>query len=573
MMLFNKSLKPCLALASMTLCLAASAATTTSAAPIYLGIYPENIEVSYQASGQAFTLQYYVVNTSSSSLPLSNFALAPVSSGANPVTVTGYSTDCNGVLPASGPSGVCNIYVNITANNIAPSAPIAYDLEFSYGLRGATYTSEPFELSFASGDLIPSASRTFTFVNNCDQDIWFGIDSGAAPAITPDPSIQPLDPASCVSNNDCYHGSTCVAVTSTLNHCMWNNPAPTNADFKLPKYDEVHQTASTNTVVFPAYDNGIGIVWNGGIAARTQCDQGEGLPCKIADCGADPAGSACPVPSGFLAPATLAEFSLLTFNPVVTNTSGYTAGDTYDITIINGVTIPTTMKPTSVAWGGPSKPYLCGEAGSFEPSAPLSACKWFDKPAYSDDFVWVDTDGGESCGSCDTGHVCGHTITGSVVGPLTCGTQLGYLTADAVCAIDDDFGAPFNCSTQVLQNGTEYTLTDIYGCSTGDFGNSCYSAGASAACCGCQDWNVLFPGLVPSTTQTCNASNSYWQQYLIGTASNLFSPLPWLKELCPTAYVYPFDDASSTFGCQQNDDNNNNVVNYTVTFCAALEPA
>lgn len=545
----------------------ASQAFAAPSPPIYLGIYPQNIEVAYQATAQPFTLQYYVVNQSGSSFPLSNFVLAPVSSSSNPLTVTGITNDCNGVLPPAGPQGICNIFVSVTAQNIAPSSPIAYDFEFKYGARKTTYTSPAFNLSFATGDLIPSASRTFTFLNYCDESIWFGIDSGAAPAITPDPSITPPDPNSCTGPNDCYHGSSCVTVASGLNHCMWANPAPADSNFELTP------NGGTNTVVFPVYDNGISVAWNGGLAARTKCDQNAGAgPCQIADCSASPSTAGCPVPSGFIGPATLAEFSLLTQNPVVTNTSGYTAGDTYDITIINGVTIPTTMKPTTVAWAGPSKPYQCAEAGSFSANAPLSACQWFDKPAFSPDFVWVDTDGGQACGSCNPGQVCGHTIDlgNSVVSTgTTCGTQLGYLTADAVCALDDDFAAPFNCASTIVQNMTTYTLSEIYGCTKGDFGNSCYSAGASSACCGCQNWNVLFQGLVPSTTQSCNASNSYWQQYLIGTPSSLFSPLPWLKELCPTAYVYPFDDASSTFGCQSNDSNNNNVVNYTVTFCQA----
>jgi hypothetical protein len=38
-----------------------------------------------------------------------------------------------------------------------------------------------------------------------------------------------------------------------------------------------------------------------------------------------------------------------------------------------------------------------------------------------------------------------------------------------------------------------------------------------------------------------------------------------LKEACPTSYIYPFDDASSTFTCLNEEGNN--TVNYLITYC------
>jgi hypothetical protein len=39
----------------------------------------------------------------------------------------------------------------------------------------------------------------------------------------------------------------------------------------------------------------------------------------------------------------------------------------------------------------------------------------------------------------------------------------------------------------------------------------------------------------------------------------------FLKQACPTAYVYPFDDATSTFTCRRAS--NATGVAYVVTFC------
>ncbi len=44
--------------------------------------------------------------------------------------------------------------------------------------------------------------------------------------------------------------------------------------------------------------------------------------------------------------------------------------------------------------------------------------------------------------------------------------------------------------------------------------------------------------------------------------------MPWLrylKDACPTAYTYPFDDATSTFTCQPGATTP--PVAYAITFC------
>lgn len=546
-----------------------------SKTPIYYGVYPVSIKVPYGAnSTDPFTtaLSFYIVNQTSNTYNLSDFTLTQVTgTGSNPVTVSSYSNNCSSKLNPSGSNGVCTITVNISAvNNSGSDRTYEFSFAYSGGRAKATLTSPTFTVSFATGASVASAARTVQFINNCTYDVWFGITSGAVDAIHPNPAIKPADPKSCLNHTDCYEGSTCVTVQATpeLKHCLWNNPAPSGSG--NPFHLLANNASGTIEVTFPAYDNGISTQWNGGVGGRVGCSDSTSTACTIADCGADPSGTACPVPSSFANPATQAEFTFLTENPVVTANSGYPSVDTYDITIINGVTVPTSMKPTTVAWGGASDPYTCAEPGGVSQTSTLGNCKWFNKAAQDNDFVWVATGTPGTCttteSTCSGSETCGHTISGATVSSsLVCGTQLGYLTADTICAIDSDFGSPFNCGTKVEQNQTEYTLAEIFGCSKGDFKNSCYSAGATDACCGCQDWWDKGVTVPSSKTQSCGTvANSNWQYYLINSPNDR---LVWLKDLCPTAYIYPFDDASSTFTCKSVDSNNRNVVNYTVTFC------
>jgi Thaumatin family len=56
----------------------------------------------------------------------------------------------------------------------------------------------------------------------------------------------------------------------------------------------------------------------------------------------------------------------------------------------------------------------------------------------------------------------------------------------------------------------------------------------------------------------CQAANTTW-------GSNARATVSWIKEGCPSSYVYPFDDKSSSFTC--NNSTTANSVTYTITFC------
>ena len=64
-------------------------------------------------------------------------------------------------------------------------------------------------------------------------------------------------------------------------------------------------------------------------------------------------------------------------------------------------------------------------------------------------------------------------------------------------------------------------------------------------------------------TNKCNNKKPNW--------TNIAKPgLLWLKQACPSAYTYPYDDMSSTFTCRKMI-NNVNSVNYQVAFCPQNE--
>ena len=64
-------------------------------------------------------------------------------------------------------------------------------------------------------------------------------------------------------------------------------------------------------------------------------------------------------------------------------------------------------------------------------------------------------------------------------------------------------------------------------------------------------------------TEKCKNKNPIWSERVKGT-------LWWLKNACPSAYTYPYDDMSSTFTCKFVEDNVNSV-NYEIAFCPQNE--
>ncbi|MBA3662212.1 MAG: hypothetical protein H0W64_10810 [Gammaproteobacteria bacterium] len=386
---------------------------------------------------------------------------------------------------------------------------------------GKTYTAQPTTVTVVAGATVDvqmnyaqdqiaqtlssnlqSSARTIHFTNNCPFPIWFGLTSGITPNRTG---------ASCQADSDCYAGSVCVDRGAGSKQCFWKNPIPTDGNFKLDAKN------GTSQVQIPVYENGLNTIWSGAVAGRTQCT---GQHCETADCGGG--DGSCSLGKRFNQPATQAEFSL-----------GKSSPDFYNIAIINGMNVPLTISPL-VNESKNVNPYLCGKAGSVQPQNQMGGCNWTLQPP-TQDYIWVKA-GGKSCTApkdCVGFEQCGLSYTPDQTPTLqkTCGPQLGYWTANQICAIDKNFGAPFNCS-----NKTPH---------------------------GCVDWNKLGVEVAPPPyTRACGKSDVIFETYAR-------TQLLWMKKACPSVYTYAEDDFSSTFMCQVKGDKATeiNKVNYNITFC------
>ena len=129
------------------------------------------------------------------------------------------------------------------------------------------------KISFTAIALIgvAAASRTFEFVNYCNEPVWFGFAGGATSNVSNTGTL-------CNSDADCYQGTSCIQ-TGAINQCFFQNPTPANGDFKL-------ETGQSNSVSIPVYTDANNAIWSGAMTGRTGCDS-NGMNCATADCGGD----------------------------------------------------------------------------------------------------------------------------------------------------------------------------------------------------------------------------------------------------------------------------------------------
>jgi len=440
-----------------------------------------------------------------------------------------------------------------------------------------------------------SSERNFLITNNSGQDIWLGVTAGTV---------------SCLQDSDCPTGASgscvgAVPATSTAgvcgcagdtsqcgsisqcntnnNHCYWNLPSMTASQMHL-------SSGGTSNICFPAPASGQNIQWSGNIFARTGCDS-NGQNCKTGECG-NAANQACPVGTGGNPPTALAEFTLSNQGKNAPATAG---SDYYDVSIINGVNVGIMMAPTSGTFTATSgDPYSCQTPGNTSASGQLSACNWTitpniptASPTDQSDLlrnVFPSTFSGN--GSCPNGGnpnslgyctcsatsdcssqslLCGLAMNASTGQQYTqvCGTQIGWWTADQLCKSDD--GTSGSTLSALSCNASN---NDLYSC-TGTNAQSCYNNAADGNCCGCatsasspyvSSWPLVFSPNFGGSDNACYDHNSNW--FTVAQ--------PWivfLKQACPTAYTYPYDDATSTFTCQ-GPGTSTSFPDYNITFVA-----
>jgi hypothetical protein len=351
-------------------------------------------------------------------------------------------------------------------------------------------------------------------------------------------------------NGACPSGTTCSTGRNPPG-CFFDLPAPACGN-------EVLASGATATYVINSPPIN-GVKWSGNVYASSQC-AGNGTGCKTAQCVTSVNGqtvvSACPNGTGPQGPTTLAEFTLLEGGV-----------DFYDVSSINGVNVPVSMGPIGEAANG----YSCGTAGGTSGASGLQGCSWAFDPNITQrgattnqsSLLRAVTPGGAACSSdaqCPAGQVCGTALVfGGSSAVQTCGKQVAWWTADELCAYTgNNLGGAVACNAGVAGQGTN---ANLYGCN-GPNSTSGFSTGANAVSCGCPDWVVNGSPLLLGAGFACRSDNPAWEAVAEPWAA-------FLKNACPTAYSFPFDDATSTFTCSTPNPSgaNPNSVGYAITFC------
>lgn len=469
-------------------------------------------------------------------------------------TLTKGADTCSNTTLAADAS--CSVYVSVVptvAANLTVTGSIPYDTNT---LIASSSTSTQVNALTNQTTL-----HTFIFVNQCDQNVWYGFQNGNGSGKSPDP--------------------TPVANRTWSGYQM--NQQLTGA------------APVTKVLQFSQYSGG-------SIVGRTGCDTVSGSPtygvCNTANCtslnnSTGTCGNSAPT-----SPATTFEEDI---QPTLASDG------VYDISIINGFNIPGEMRSL-----GPTTPgainfnSACGQSGGaiIQPSdTGLGICPWtFTPPSTGTDctagtstdnasnyyFVPAGADDGCTPGSCSGSDVCGMSwtpqpsINPQYLGtPITrhCGAFQGYWTVTdwvnytdhtdnwGTCDLYEHYnmnqalptgptGSSYGNST--LYNGSPAaSYGDMYACkpTTNDSLDSGYDANKTNAC-GCYDWNQ--PGSVALTAQAtnCLSTNSQWTPIV-------FDRIKWLKQACPTAYSYQFDDKSVSFTCNASGQ----LTSYQITFC------
>lgn len=177
------------------------------------------------------------------------------------------------------------------------------------------------------------------------------------------------------------------------------------------------------------------------------------------------------------------------------------------------------------------------------------------------------------CSSSSFGATCGTTLVGGNL-METCGASTGGLwTYDDFCPQvkpGQQYG-PVDCNAtaQTPPSGQPDAIANMFGCNGNPVGSavSCYNtAAATSFCCGCPTASSVigtsgWPSVLGSSFTNCTQTSAAWQNDV----------MPWLEYLkngCPTAYTFPFDDATSTFTCSSAGTSSTvqNAMSYNLTF-------
>lgn len=378
-------------------------------------------------------------------------------------------------------------------------------------------------LFLASLSTSNAATRSLNLKNSCGYPVRVGFTAGAIPGST------------CSSNSDCPSSGICSTETSL---CYYPSFLPDG-------YLDLSTGSSRNLSVNVDSGN----LYSGAVFLSTGCDTYANA-CETGIC----KDKHCGLSTGAVGPHTRAEF---TFDPK--------SVDFYDISIMHGANVPISMTPTNGNKVN-GNPYSCGSAGASSVVNGMPKCSYAYNPVVNGEdqtsniaFVaapdlnnlqYCSSD--NECGSLKCGLAAGRDPTGLPTQDVqkVCGKVVGIWSMDEVCVYSNGNYAPepYTCNRQV-QYGT---YTNLYGCS-GAYVSSGYQPNQPVdKVCGCYNWESS-----PSGTEQCVSANPDW----------LSISYPWarlLKDMCPLAYSYAYDDMSSTFTCGGLGDGS---LAYDFEFC------
>jgi hypothetical protein len=480
-------------------------------------------------------IKYKFTNHCATSETLGAFS---VSSDGSATLTKGTDSCSNHTLTTGGANQSCSVYVSVVPTATKNDLSVTGSIPYQNGANIANASTSEIVNALSS----PSTLHTVMLINQCDENVWYEFANGVGGVNSPDP-------------------------TPKTQRSYFDYQLPQQVRGALP---------ATKVLSFAEYING-------NIYGRTQCDYDAGY-CQTANCQIQSTSApytnwSCQPGKGVTGPATLLE----EYMPDRTGQDGV-----YDVTVINGMNLPAEMKSlapmSSYAFG-------CGQAAGavIQPSgSSLGACSWAPSPPNtginsSANFIWVTPGADDGCTpstNCGTNMYCGTaynsvTAVNGGLPPLNrrCGSFLGYWQVGDFIPYPSgaspsnwgsvDLYANYHLSTTLTNgpdgpygtiDGSLVNYGDLYTCpvatSNGSL-NTGYNKG-NFNVCGCVDYTFT------ASASPCENNNSDWR-------SIVYPQISWIKEACPTAYTYQFDDTSSSFTCQIAGQK----TSYMITYCPA----
>ena len=431
------------------------------------------------------------------------------------------------------------------------------------------------------------------FVNQCNFDVWYGIANG--------------------TNANCP-GPNCI--TPDPNLLTYPNGAPPSA-YLIPA-QVPGQVPSTIDLAVASYQNGA--FW-----PRTGCrlNSHNQFICTTGACASMPNSATCNSTGRLIQPQP----PYTKFEADIEPIAG--ADGNYDISTTNGMTVPVEVKAFGPPTGNTATTaYNCSGAGAIMQPATnnvLGNCSWNYNPSstisgtnINNDFYWLTSGADDACSSSELPNLCGMAwgtgpdSIGTYAPPINrrLGSFLGFATLDVFAGftvqgtnnatwgsdnIFTRYGLDIQIPGQSENNCTYgtipkevifpensclsyYALVSCPAISSTNAFNSCYQSPVNNDfnhCCGCINWTNTQPSAECGSLSQDQYQTGMNYDWTGSTGRTIPAPVgnytieqsvTWIKDACPTAYAYTYDDPSSLFKCDQ-DGSTDLYTSYQVTFC------